>query len=127
MPSAHSGSSYEAASTGEIEVKADDISGIAVHIAARVAARAQGGQVLVSSTVRDLVAGSGLTFADLGSARTKGLGRTTPAVLDCAAIGVMVWPSGSPVQTPIFLPGAPLAALAAATLPGTAERGCASF
>jgi class 3 adenylate cyclase len=59
--------------TGEIEVKADDISGIAVHIAARVAARAQGGQVLVSSTVRDLVAGSGLSFADLGPHELKGL------------------------------------------------------
>jgi pimeloyl-ACP methyl ester carboxylesterase len=47
--------------TGEIEMKGDDVAGLAVHIAARVAAAASAGQVLVSSTVRDLVAGSGLT------------------------------------------------------------------
>src|SRR5919112_75361 len=46
--------------TGEVAVTCDDIGGVAVHIAARVAAQAQGDQVLVSSTVRDLIAGSGL-------------------------------------------------------------------
>ena len=60
--------------TGEIEVTGnDDIGGIAVHIAARVAALAQGGQVLVSSTVRDLVAGSNLRFSDQGSRALKGI------------------------------------------------------
>jgi class 3 adenylate cyclase len=59
--------------TGEIEVLADDISGIAVNIAARIAAQAQGDQVLVSSTVRDLVAGSGLRFIDQGARSLKGL------------------------------------------------------
>jgi class 3 adenylate cyclase len=59
--------------TGEIEIKGDDIAGIAVHIAARVAALAQGGQVLVSSTVRDLVAGSNLRFADQGARALKGI------------------------------------------------------
>jgi class 3 adenylate cyclase len=57
--------------TGKIEIKGDDIAGIAVHIAARVAALAAGGQVLVSSTVRDLVAGSNLRFADQGCARVE--------------------------------------------------------
>src|SRR4051812_27789260 len=53
--------------TGEIEAKGQDIAGIAVNIAARIAAQARGGQVLVSSTVRDLVAGSGLRFIDEGA------------------------------------------------------------
>jgi class 3 adenylate cyclase len=59
--------------TGEIELKGQDIAGIAVHIAARIAAQAQGGQVLVSSTVRDLVAGSGLRFVDQGARSLKGI------------------------------------------------------
>ncbi len=59
--------------TGEIELKRDDIGGIAVHIAARVAAMAEPGQALVSSTVRDLVAGSGLRFRDSGLHELRGL------------------------------------------------------
>jgi class 3 adenylate cyclase len=59
--------------TGEVELKADDISGIAVHIAARIAALAEPGATLVSSTVRDLVAGSGLRFGDHGSHTLRGL------------------------------------------------------
>jgi class 3 adenylate cyclase len=52
--------------TGEIELTADDVTGIAVHIAARVAAEAAAGETVVSSTARDLVAGSGLRFEDRG-------------------------------------------------------------
>ena len=59
--------------TGEIELKGDDIGGIAVNIAARVAAMAGPGETLVSSTVRDLVAGSGLRFDDRGRHALKGL------------------------------------------------------
>jgi class 3 adenylate cyclase len=59
--------------TGEIELKAGDIGGIAVHIAARVAAAAGPGIALVSSTVRDLVTGSGLRFEDRGRHNLKGL------------------------------------------------------
>src|SRR5918993_2354185 len=59
--------------TGEIELNGHDIAGIAVHLAARIAAQAQGGQVLVSSTVRDLVAGSGLRFVDQGARSLKGI------------------------------------------------------
>jgi len=59
--------------TGEIEIQTDDVAGLAVHIAARVCAQAGGGQVLVSSTVKDLVAGSGLQFADAGSRALKGV------------------------------------------------------
>jgi class 3 adenylate cyclase len=59
--------------TGEIERRAGDIAGVAVHIAQRIAALAAGGEVLVSSTVKDLVAGSELTFADRGVHALKGV------------------------------------------------------
>jgi len=59
--------------TGEIELEGDDVRGIAVHIGARVASLAGPGEVLVSSTVKDLVAGSGLTFADAGEHELKGV------------------------------------------------------
>ncbi len=59
--------------TGECEVIGNDVGGIAVHLGARVAAHAQPGEVLVSQTVKDLVAGSGLRFADRGSHALKGI------------------------------------------------------
>ncbi|AKK30061.1 adenylate/guanylate cyclase domain-containing protein [Mycobacterium sp. EPa45] len=59
--------------TGECEVRGDDIGGIAVHIGARVSALAGPNEVLVSSTLRDLVIGSGLEFDDRGSHRLKGV------------------------------------------------------
>ena len=59
--------------TGECEVMGDDIGGIAVHIAARVSAQAGPGEVLVSRTVKDLVAGSGIEFTDRGSHTLKGV------------------------------------------------------
>jgi len=59
--------------TGECEVIGDKLAGIAVHTAARVAAQALPGEVLVSSTVRDLVAGSSLQFQDRGSHTLKGV------------------------------------------------------
>jgi pimeloyl-ACP methyl ester carboxylesterase len=59
--------------TGECEVIGDKLGGIAVHIGARVAATAGPGEVLVSSTVKDLVAGSGLRFADRGTHVLKGV------------------------------------------------------
>jgi class 3 adenylate cyclase len=59
--------------TGECEVIGDHIGGIAVHIAARVAATAEPDQVIVSGTVKDLVAGSGLQFADRGTHNLKGV------------------------------------------------------
>lgn len=64
--------------TGEIEMKGEDIGGIAVHIAARIAALAEGGQVLVSRTVRDLVAGSNLRLEDRGTNILKGLSEPMP-------------------------------------------------
>jgi class 3 adenylate cyclase len=59
--------------TGEIEVLSDDIAGLAVHIGARISARAVAGEVLVSSTVKDLVVGSGLAFDDHGTHELKGV------------------------------------------------------
>jgi class 3 adenylate cyclase len=59
--------------TGEIELHADDIGGIAVHIAQRVQTLAQPDEVLVSRTVADLVGGSGIPFADRGAHALKGV------------------------------------------------------
>jgi class 3 adenylate cyclase len=59
--------------TGEVERTASDVSGIAVHVAARVMAEAGAGEVLATSTVRDLCAGSGLTFTDRGARELSGL------------------------------------------------------
>jgi class 3 adenylate cyclase/pimeloyl-ACP methyl ester carboxylesterase len=59
--------------TGECEVRGDDLGGIAVHIGARVSALAGPNDVLVSSTLRDLVIGSGLEFEDRGAHQLKGV------------------------------------------------------
>jgi class 3 adenylate cyclase len=59
--------------TGECEVIGDKVGGIAVHIGARITALANPGEVLVSSTVKDLVAGSGLRFADRGQHALRGV------------------------------------------------------
>lgn len=59
--------------TGEVEVRGADLGGLAVHIGARVAAAAQPGEVLVSSTVKDLLAGSGVPFEDRGEYELKGV------------------------------------------------------
>ena len=68
--------------TGEVEFQGDEVRGIAVHTAARILAVAQPGEVLVSSTVRDLLEGSGLTFQDRGEYELKGLeGRRSLAAL----------------------------------------------
>ncbi len=59
--------------TGECELMGDKLGGIAVHTGARVASQAHSGEVLVSSTVKDLVAGSGLVFQDRGVQALKGI------------------------------------------------------
>jgi class 3 adenylate cyclase len=59
--------------TGECEIVGDHIRGIAVHLAARVMALAQGGEILCSRTVKDLVAGSGFIFTDRGTHSLKGV------------------------------------------------------
>jgi class 3 adenylate cyclase len=59
--------------TGEIEMVGEDVRGVALHIGARVAALAGASEVLVSQTVKDLVAGSGLSFEDAGEHELKGV------------------------------------------------------
>ena len=59
--------------TGECELRGDDVAGIAVHLGARIGALAGPGEVLVSSTVRDLTLGSGIEFADRGRHELKGV------------------------------------------------------
>jgi class 3 adenylate cyclase len=59
--------------TGEVELAGDAVRGIAVHTGARVAARAEAGEVLVSQTVKDLVAGSGIEFEERGAHALKGI------------------------------------------------------
>jgi pimeloyl-ACP methyl ester carboxylesterase len=59
--------------SGEVELMEEDIGGIAVHIAARVGGLAHAGEVLVTSTVKDLVAGSGIRFVDRGEKQLKGI------------------------------------------------------
>jgi class 3 adenylate cyclase len=59
--------------TGEVEIRDGSLSGVAVHIGARVAGVAGSGEVLVSSTVKDLVAGSGIAFVDRGIHPLKGV------------------------------------------------------
>jgi class 3 adenylate cyclase len=58
---------------GEVELRGDDVGGIAVHIAARIMAAADPGEIVVSRTVRDLVTGSDRTLADRGTRRLKGV------------------------------------------------------
>ena len=62
--------------TGEIVDRGDDVAGIAIHLASRVSAEAAAGEVLVSRTLVDLVAGSGLTFEDRGEYDLKGIDGT---------------------------------------------------
>ncbi len=59
--------------TGECELRGDSLEGVAIHMAARVSAMARAGDICVSRTVRDLVAGSGIEFEDLGSHSLKGI------------------------------------------------------
>src|SRR5207244_10212319 len=59
--------------TGEIELRQEDIGGLTVHVAARVMAEAEAGEVLVSETIRDLVAGSDVFLEDKGMRELKGV------------------------------------------------------
>ena len=59
--------------TGEVEATGEKVGGIAVHVGARILASAEPGQIVVSSTVRDLASGSGHKFVDIGSRRLKGV------------------------------------------------------
>jgi class 3 adenylate cyclase len=72
--------------TGEVEIRDDDIGGIAVHIAARIASLAGPGDVLASRTVRDLTTGSGILFSDRGTHVLKGVPEEWQLyAVDCSA------------------------------------------
>lgn len=101
--------------TGQCEVVAGEMGGIAVHIGARVAMEAQADEVVVSSTVKDLVAGSGLAFADRGYARLKGV-RENGGSASSIQRRAEVTPAG--VGEPAGLPGA----VAGACLPRYSRR-----
>jgi hypothetical protein len=83
--------------TGECELVGGKATGIAVHLGARVAAQAEDGEVLVSGTVKDLVAGSGITFESRGVRELKGLGEWP---LRSSAIGLIPAPS-PPTRIPV--------------------------
>jgi class 3 adenylate cyclase len=72
--------------TGKVEAVGEDLVGIAVHIGARVAGVAQPGEVLVSRTIADLVAGSGIPFRDRGVHQLKGV----PGKLAAVRSGQMI-------------------------------------
>jgi class 3 adenylate cyclase len=79
---AHGLAARAAVHAGEVELEGEEVRGIAVHAAARILRVAQPGEVLVSTTVRDLLSGSGLEFADRGELELRGLdGRRGLAVL----------------------------------------------
>ena len=59
--------------TGEVDLRGEDVGGIAVHVGARIMAAADPGEILVSRTIRDLVAGSGITLEDRGTHALKGM------------------------------------------------------
>jgi class 3 adenylate cyclase len=86
--------------TGEIELRGNDVAGMAVHIGARVSALAGAGDVVVSSTVKDLVAGSGIEFEDRGKHELKGFpdrGGSTQSLVETRR-QVMRFRSGSPLS-----------------------------
>jgi class 3 adenylate cyclase len=70
---------------GEVEVSGSGIAGLAVHIAARIMAEAGAGRPLVSSTVRDLVAGSGIAFAERGAHELEGV-PGSPTLFEVAGV-----------------------------------------
>ena len=85
--------------TGECELIGDDIGGIAVHIGARVAALAGASEVLVSSTVKDLVAGSGLRFGDAAIIRSRvspEIGASSQSNGECTALADLDRRSSAP-------------------------------
>jgi len=86
--------------TGECELIGDDIGGIAVHIAARIASQASPSEILVSSAVRDLVVGSGMGFEDRGVRELRGV----PGEWRLLAVDPTGAPPGSPEAALVSVP-----------------------
>lgn len=87
--------------TGELERDAMNVTGLAVHIGARVASAADPGQILVSRTVRDLVAGSGLNFTSVGTHELKGVPDTWELFAVSDANDHLRTAPGESIQTPM--------------------------
>ena len=88
--------------TGEVELAGEHVRGVAVHIGARVAAMAGPREVLVSSTVKDLVVGSGIAFEDRGPGRalTEGHPRHVGGDTSPCPSDVMIWQWQQPKDCP---------------------------
>jgi class 3 adenylate cyclase/pimeloyl-ACP methyl ester carboxylesterase len=100
--------------TGECEQVDDDVAGMAVHIAARVSARAAAGEVLVSRTVRDLVTGSGIVLQPRGEHDLKGV----PGSWELFAVGADSAPLPVPDQSRELRPADRVVLMAAQRMPG---------
>jgi len=100
--------------TGECEVIDDDVAGMTVHIASRVSAQAGPGEVLVSRTVRDLVAGSGIELQSRGERELKGI----PGAWELFAVGSETAPLPAPDQTRELRASDRVVLLAARRAPG---------
>ena len=86
--------------TGAVEISGREVGGLAVHVASRIAAHAEAGEVLVSGTVKDLVAGSGLAFEDVPDRDVAGLptGWTLARVARATALGVATGATPEPLS-----------------------------
>jgi class 3 adenylate cyclase len=104
--------------TGELEHEAMNVTGLTVHIGARVGAAAGPGEVLVSRTVRDLVAGSGLTFSSRGEHELKGVSGSWELF---AVTGVGEQPKDLPAEESLKKPVDKLALQAARKTPSLAR------
>jgi len=87
--------------TGELERTGRDFTGLSVHIGARVGATAMPNEILVSRTVRDLVAGSGLAFVERGEHTLKGVPGSWDLYALAAADQPAILPTESSLQTPL--------------------------
>ena len=88
--------------TGELESTGNNVTGLSVHIGARVSALARSGEVLVSSVVRDLVSGSGLSFVDRGNHQLKGVpGRWRLCALDRVEVAPTTVAGGRSLESPL--------------------------
>ena len=104
--------------TGECEVRDDDLAGLGVHIGARVSAAAGAGEVLVSRTVRDLVVGSGISFASRGVHELKGV----PGEWELFAVGGEEAPVGLPREARPLRPSDRVVLAGARRAPGVMRR-----
>ncbi len=121
---------------GEVEVTGDDVAGIAVHVGARVMSKADAGEVMVSSTVRDLMAGSDIAFEDAGYHELKGVSANVqlyavrPERLERSSAAQGVLPADDAAgrkRTPLLVGGAALLVVAVVAVVLVFRGGGTSF